>query len=226
MRKTILALMSLMLCGPAWTATEYLRPSADANTTATSTCDASGNHDTSSSMSAVYSGKSGAGPIGSSASISDTGTTVTRYEARVFSIWQSSSQTYTALTLNLSVGCTTTDSEGAGGACGAAYSTNSGSTWTNAYSFISEGGSDSKHTVTVTITGATLSNVEVETCARGYSDGDSGDSATLTVYDIWTAGTYGNTTHTRTWLLSYLDEQIWRWHDAKPEDFYQFNSQS
>ena len=37
------------------------------------------------------------------------------------------------------------------------YSTNGGSTWTNAYSLVpAAGGSDSQHTVTVTITGATL----------------------------------------------------------------------
>jgi hypothetical protein len=221
--KKIFTAILLCVASAGWSATEYLRPSADATTTVGTDCftNTAGTNTASSSMSAVYSGKSGAGPTGASASSTGSGSTVVQYVARVFNTWQSSSHSYSALTLNLSVNCVTTALDLVGGACGASYSTD-GTTYTNAYYFTSNtGGSDAQHTITITITGATLSNVKVRTCARGYSDGSEGDSGTINVYDIWTAGTYSaSTSHTHTWLLSYLDEQIWRWHDAKPEEFW------
>lgn len=227
--KKIFAALLLCTASLAWSSTETLRPTADATTTVDTDCftNTAGTNSASSSMSTVYSGKSGVGPTGASASLTGSGTKTDHYVARVFNTWQSSSQSYSALTLNLSVNCVTNAGKLLGGSCGASYSTD-GTTYTNAYYFTSNtGGSDAQHTITITITGATLSNVKVRTCARGYSDGSESDSGTINVYDIWTAGTYSaSTSHTHTWLLSYLDEQIWRWHDARPEDIYEFNPQS
>ena len=69
-------------------------------------------------------------------------------------------------------------------------------------------------TYSVVITGANLANLEVFVIENAPL---SGSTVQMTVYDIWTAGTYtGSTSHAQPWLLSELDEQIWRWHDARP----------
>lgn len=202
MRKTILALI-LAVCAPAWCSTEYLRPTTDTDP-GVAVC--STTNEASVSMSAVYSGKSGAGPTGSSAtqtvlysSSNDFG------KSRIFSGWQSATKTYTSLTLYYSGSCSGT------GMCNSEYSTNGGSTWAAIGS-------------SVVITGTALSSLRVRICVE--SSTISG-STVLTTADIWTAGTYTvNTSHPYTWLMSALDEQIWRWHDATARSFSSPDSSS
>jgi len=163
-------------------------------------------------MSAVYSGKSGNGPTGSSAtlpSVSYVGNS--RYSEQVFTTWQTG-YTESATTLYISANLSTQTGSSTG--C-IYYSTNSGSTWTSITSNVAT----TQTTYSVVITGANLANLEVSVSEKAAL---SGDTVQMTVYDIWTVGTYtASASHTHPWLLSYLDEQIWRWHDARREHLAQ-----
>ena len=212
-------LIAILLCAvsTAWSSTEYLRPTADANQTVASVCGVSGYSDiASTSMSAVYSGKSGVGPTGSSAVLSLSAGTTDRFTSRTFSGFPNSSYTYTASPiLYVNAGCATVSAA----ACSVYYSVNSGSSWTQLY-YANTTTSQTTYTATLsTLTGPTLSSLQVVACASVLT-------ATATVsdtqYDIWTAGTYtGSTSHAQPWLLSELDEKIWRWHDARREHLAQ-----
>lgn len=190
MRKFIIAIL-LFAAWPAWAATQYLRPTADADTT-TGPCAADNVYVASGSGSLTYSGKSGVGPTGTGYSdYSVTGSfTNNRYINRVFSTWATTSYTYTALTLNVSV-AGSTSSNSNGGEYDMYYSTDTGSTWTPLIYVSGVGVNIAQATSTVTITGATLSNLMVVACAIGYADSEGNpDSAEITVFDIWTTGTY------------------------------------
>ena len=109
--------------------TEYKRPTADSDP-GSGVLYSSTAYTASSSMSAVYSGKSGVGPTGSSSTISasdSSGTgSHTTSSSRAFKTWQSASGGYASLTLYASVATTLTNT----GDTYLYYSTNSGSTWT------------------------------------------------------------------------------------------------
>ena len=201
--KRLILILILAATSTASASTEYLRPTADAVETGVG-CTGTTNV-SSSSMSAVYSGKSGNGPTGSSAtlpSVSYTGGS--RYSERVFTTWQTG-HTESATTLYISANLST--KTGGGGGC-VYYSTNSGSTWTSITSAVTT----TQTTYSVVITGANLANLEVSVSENATL---SSSTVQMTVYDIWTVGTYTtSTSHTYPWLLSYLDEQIWRWHDG------------
>lgn len=201
--KRLILILILAATSTASASTEYLRPTADANESGVGCTGTT--RISSSSMSAVYSGKSGNGPTGSSAtlpSMSYTGASL--YSERVFTTWQTG-HTESATTLYISANLST--QTGLGSGC-IYYSTNSGSTWTSITSNVAT----TQTTYSVGITGANLANLEVSV---SENESSSGSSVQMTVYDIWTVGTYtGSTSHTHTWLLSYLDEQIWRWHDG------------
>ena len=205
-------LIAILLCAvsTAWSSTEYLRPTADANQAVSSVCGLSSYSDTAStSMSAVYSGKSGVGPTGSSAVLSLSTGATDRFTSRTFSGFPNSSYTYTASPiLYVSAGCATASTA----ACRVYYSVNSGSSWTQLYS-VTTTTSQTTYTATLsTLTGPTLSSLQVVVCA-GVATTTA--TASNTQYDIWTAGTYTrSTSHAHPWLLSELDEQIWRWHDG------------
>ena len=197
--KGLIAAILLCVSSVCWGATEYLRPTADATQSGVG-CTATTNG-SSSSMSAVYSGKSGNGPTGSSAKLpSESYSGSSYYSERVFTTWQTG-HTESATTLYISANLST--QAGTGSGC-IYYSTNSGSTWT----LITTNVATTQTTYSVVITGANLANLEVSVSEVA---GLSGATVQMTVYDIWTAGTYtASTSHTYTWLLSYLDEQIWR----------------
>ena len=200
--KGLIAAILLCVSSVCWGATEYLRPTADATQSGVG-CTATTNG-SSSSMSAVYSGKSGNGPTGSSAKLpSESYSGSSYYSERVFTTWQTG-HTESATTLYISANLSTHTGTSSG--C-IYYSTNSGSTWTS----ITSGVSTTQTTYSVVITGANLANLEVSVSENAAL---SGATAQMTVYDIWTAGTYGSTSHAQPWLLSELDEQIWRWHDG------------
>ncbi len=143
------------------------------------------------------------GPTGSSAtlpSVSYTGNS--RYSERVFTTWQTG-HTESAATLYVSAALTTATGSTSG--C-IYYSTNGGSTWIAMTTSVSS----SQTTYSAVITGTALANVQVSVSENATL---TSSTVQMTVYDIWTVGTYtASTSHT--WLLSYLDEQIWRWHDG------------
>ena len=201
--KRLILILILAATSTASASTEYLRPTADAQQTGVG-CTGTTNV-SSSSMSAVYSGKSGNGPTGSSAtlpSVSYSGGS--RYSERVFTTWQTG-HTESATTLYISANLSTQTGSGSG--C-IYYSTNSGSTWTSITSAVAT----TQTTYSVVITGANLANLEVSVSENATL---SGATVQMTVYDIWTVGTYTASTIKLTpWLLSDLDEQIWRWHDG------------
>ena len=182
-------------------ALEYRRPTADANGASvalrTAAC-YSGSSSSSSSNSAVYTGKSGAGPTGASATQTITNSsTPSKYKIRVFTTWQSASTTYTNLTVSASLSCDITDNgDGVGGTCGAAYSTDNGSTWTTMWKYtLLSGNSTVQTTYTANITGTPLSGVQVGVCALAASDpGAQGTDVTITTYDVWTTGTTSSPT--------------------------------
>jgi hypothetical protein len=133
-----------------------------------------------SSMSAVYTGKSGSGPISSpNSSLSLAGGYGNPYwKQAIFSGWQSASGSYSALTLNVNLACTL--GSGDNYPCGMAYTLDGGSTW--AYPYNPPGGA-SQSTSSFTIPANTpLSSIKVSVCTWGYNP----DS--LSVYDIWTTG--------------------------------------
>ena len=199
--KRLILILILAATSTASASTEYLRPTADATQSGVG-CTGTANI-SSSSMSAVYSGKSGNGPTGSSAtlpSVSYTGGS--RYSQRVFTTWQTG-HTESATTLYVSAALTT--ATGADNGC-IYYSTNSGSTWTSITSAVAT----TQTTYSVVITGANLANLEVSVSESAPL---SGSTVQMTVYDIWIAGTYTGST-SQPWLLSELDEKIWHWYDG------------
>ena len=95
---------------------------------------------------------------------------------RKFTTWQTTVHSYSALTVYVS------SASAISGVYGVmCYSVDSGSTWTNFASM-----TPSQATYSYTITGATLSNVQILITIANYG----GSSASVQVYDIWTMGTY------------------------------------
>ena len=82
-------------------AIEYLRPTADA-TANILVGEHVGTNVASSDMSAVYTGKSGVGPTGSSAVLSVTFLAEQIYSQRIFSSWQTTVNSYSSLILKIS----------------------------------------------------------------------------------------------------------------------------
>jgi hypothetical protein len=173
-----LILACLLFTAPAWAATEYLRPTADANTTVSlAQC---ANTDGTSSMAAVYTGKSGIGPTGSSATqTASTLNTSVHTTQRTFSTWQTTTNTYSALTVYVSSKYATTAGSGSGYLY---YSTDGGSNWA-----VISNSTTSQATHSVIITGTALTSLQVITCSLAAT---SAGTTITTIYDIWTAGTY------------------------------------
>lgn len=124
------------------------------------------------------------------------------YSMRLFTAWQAAGTSYSNLVVNISASCHIgDDGDHVGGRCGAAYSTDGGSTWNHIYSYVSTStNGDVQTTWTATITGTPLSGVQVGVCALAASDpGGQGTSATITTYDIWTTGT--TSSHTTGYVM-------------------------
>ena len=181
---SLIAVLFSTASAPQGQSVESLRPTADANYFG-SLCNY-GTETISSSMSAVYSGKSGSGPTGSSASISDTSSYGLGSSGRIFTNWATTSNSYSSLTVNLSAASAFTGDPGNSVQTLAYYSTNSGSTWTILMNV--QAGS-SQTTYSATITGSSLSSLQVFVCS--FTNRLSGSAtSTQTDYDLWTAGTY------------------------------------
>jgi len=178
-------------------AIEYLRPTADVDSSGVGPYD-SGTHVATTSQSVVYSGKSGVGPTGSSGIISvSPGGAYQGYSQRIFKTFQTPTRTYTDLTINVSadyslVGSTT------GVGHFVYYSINGGSSWITMAALTT-----SQATLTTDITGATVSQIQViievqssSVLTKPYS------LVTVGIFDIWTAGTYSAVTrHATAYLL-------------------------
>jgi hypothetical protein len=193
-------LLFLLLSSVAF-AQDYRRPSADADANTTSYACGGTLLGTSTSMSAVYSSKSGNGPTGSSSTITATSAgAASRVNGRVFTGW-SSPYSYSALTLYISASCAGTNNH----SCSAEYSTNGGSTW-QALAAIA---ATTQTTYSVTLSPSlTFSNIQVVSCALGIYAGSVG-TGTTTVYDIWTTGTVGASTGPYQQYLTASMRRLW-----------------
>lgn len=166
--------------------TELLRPTADADfgsaTWVTTNCGI-----------ATYTANTTAGTNGRDAAGQTTSvsyginTSATAKEtSRTFTTWAATTNTYTALTLNINSSATANGGDVPGKAC-IVYSLDSGGTWTAIRCTTT---SWARTTDTIALSAAqSLSQVMVGTCAFGAHAG-SGlvSSATVIVYDIWTSG--------------------------------------
>ena len=119
-------------------------------------CDS--NPGSTSSMAAVYTGKSGIGPTGSSATqTATTPDTGTHTSQRTFSTWQTTTNTYSALTVYVSSKYATTAGSGSGYLW---YSTDGGSNWLSI-----SNSTTSQATHSAVITGTALTSLQVITCS-------------------------------------------------------------
>ena len=211
---TLILLFPLVASG----ATEYLRPTSSAKVAISDPCgvgDSSANYYPPSS--AVYSGKTGVGPTGSSVSYTGASDSDVSDEtfAAVFKPWAASTLSNTTLVLNANWKCTYTRINGKGASCRIYYSTNSGQSWTSLA--IATNSTTVLATTSVTITGTPTAALQVEVCGYGNAGIDDGtgtiydDSAVLVLYDIWTTGA-GTTVPTGTatrqpgvQVISHLD---------------------
>lgn len=107
--------------------------------------------------------------------------------SRTYYGWSSTSNTYTALTLNINSSAAANLADLAGEAC-IAYSLNGGGTWT-VIRCTTASWAQTTDTVTLSTT-QSLSSIEVGVCMlRVATSGALISSAQVTVYDIWTSGT-------------------------------------
>jgi hypothetical protein len=198
------AVLLLPLC--AFAATEYKRPTSTNTTTITvgvpSPCYTGTYDGPATTPTNLYSGKSGAGPVSSpsmslQAAYSDFGSQA--FTQQIYTGF-STSNSYSALTISLNSSKTVT-SPGTAWAYYCTAGTSACSTtaadWTS-FGTISTTAS----TLTATITGATLSNVEVVLCAA--SGATSSGVATLSAYDLWTTGTVGSSSTKKSY--SYISQ--------------------
>lgn len=179
MRKIATAIL-LLAAWPAWAATEYLRPTSGVNQGAASGTQCDQGYTSKAptgTASTVYSGKSGIGPTGSGSTITLSTTTSTDYQGdTLYSSFQTTSKSYSSLTLSING-----YDESSYGDSLAYYSTDAGSTW------VQFTWGSTQATQTVTVTGATISNLKVLFC---YNTSGSGSHGEAFIQDIWTAGTY------------------------------------
>lgn len=98
--------------------------------------------------------------------------------------WGSATHSYTSLTLNVNLACSTNTSDGY---CRVAYSTDGGTTYTQ----LAKGGSFTQQTFTATLSSTqNLANLRVVLQVDAGTDNLPGDLTTHTVWDVWTDGVY------------------------------------
>ena len=177
----------LALAGALW-AQEIKRPSADANTSSSAICTTGSNIANTTPMPFAY--DAGTPPTASQSSLSMRSAASpgnTRWTGRVFTSWAAATATYTALSININFACA--DSSAGNGACGAEYSTNSGSSWT---SLASVGDGTGQTTYSAALSSSqNLTTVQVRVCAASTYDSINGvpTTGTIAVWDMWTSGT-------------------------------------
>lgn len=178
----------------------YFRPSSDTGSSSTS-LGCGGTSQSNSSMAAVYSGKSGNGPLGPSVDmsvISPGSGGAYNFTARVFGGFPTGAKS--SVFLNVSLACSN-DSSTSYGLCAVSYSTDSGSTW----NLLSSTRNAGQSTYVVNIGAmADLSTLQVSVCAQAkyYFAGSMASTETATAYDIWVG--QPNAQRSTTYLLGLL----------------------
>ena len=168
---------------------EILRPTVDSNSTNTA-IGCSGTNQTSLSMPNSW---DAAGLATNSSNSASGSQSVTNYKVRLFTTWAAPTQSYTALSLKVNSAGTETNNTGSSGTINVMYSLNAGSTW----SVIRAGGGNGSGNWTQTTDSIVLSTsqdftkLQVAVCVQGTAGGDTqGTRDQITVWDIWTDGTY------------------------------------
>lgn len=172
----------LLLASTAF-AQEIKRPSAEGDGGTAVKCGFFGTSLASAGMSLAY---DAAGQSTSSALAVSGSINTTFYRSRTFSAWQTTGNTYSALTLSINSQETETSPSGSTGSGTLQYSTNGGSTWTTLIS-----GNWARTTSTVTLSaGQDLSKLKIAACVQSTAGGDTrGPNENVTIFDIWTTGT-------------------------------------
>ncbi len=185
-------LFLVLLCSSLAIAQEIKRPTADVDDSSDALC--SQNFDGSAHPGAIYVASSAMpnaydttnpppNATSSVQTLSDS-TSAFKYSARTFQTWQTGS-TYASLTVNVSWSCSLTLSTGGAGACAVAYY--DGSAWTTLLKTWSAR-AQTTDTVTITPTQA-LSTLKFRVCTHvGDEIAGGTNTATATVWDIWTSG--------------------------------------
>jgi len=164
---------------------EILRPTTDSDN---SGGECSGSVLGSAAMTASY---DASGTATSAAFTAIGSSTLDRKKGRAFTTWAGASGPYSALTLNVNSSCSESGAGGGnGGECIVRYSLDGGSTWTFLISeTLGDGSGWAQQTTTVSLTPSqTISQIQVDACGSGFGTLPIG-SATVTIWDIWTAGT-------------------------------------
>ena len=161
---------------------DYKRPTTDADP-GSAAC-SNGTYIASASMSGVYSGKSGAGPVTSTPGVLTSSSNTSgssNGSARVFSVWQSTAYRYSASTLYMDIACSISHS----GGCLVQASQNGGTSWTT---ILNRGTPYGTTVYALSLSpSSALSGVQVRACATSDYTTTVG-SASITIYDIWTTG--------------------------------------
>lgn len=171
-------LVVILLLGSA-SAQELLRPTTEVDPGAQPQYGCAGTNSASSAMANSYD----AAGLTTSSTQSVSARLATKYKNRLFSTWQSTGNTYTALTLNANASGST-----ATGTAVIKYSTNSGVTWTTLKS--DTGGGFAQATFPATLSASQdLSKLRVSACIEASDDTGITTTDTITIWDIWTSGT-------------------------------------
>ena len=112
----------------------------------------------------------------------------TRWAGWQFNGWGSATGAYSALTLNVNLSCGSLYPGDGTGHCDVAYSLDAGTTW-GTLTILSDTASQQTATVPIPM-GTTLSNIYVGACEQASYDtiNSAANTATATIWDIWTAG--------------------------------------
>jgi hypothetical protein len=175
----------ILLLASSCFAQDIKRPTFEIDSGATVKC-GFGTKQTSSGMANAYdaAGQSTSSAISVIGSVSSS-----LYRSRTFSAWQAASSGYSALTLNVNAQDVETNRTGSTGQAVIRYSIDNGATWVGLVSSSSNGFTRGTSTVSLSAT-QDLSQVKVAACVQSTAGGDTaGPFETLTVFDIWTAGT-------------------------------------
>lgn len=174
--------LALLLLVASSMAQEIKRPTADSDPGASIAYGCSGTNVASTSLPNAY---DAAGLTTSSTETAFASTTQNRYKNRKLSSWQSTGNSYSALTLNIN--SSSPGFSGSGGNACVKYSTDGGGTWTSVHCSFN---SWAQSTSTISLSASQdLSKLQVSACVSGEADTLAPGNDSVTLYDVWTAGT-------------------------------------
>ena len=173
-------LVILLLCSLG-AAQEIKRPTVESDPGASTKYGCSGQYYTATPAMPLAHDAAGI-PTGSSIGIATTSPYALGYRNRIFKTWQTTGNTYSALSLNVNSSNT---------ACSIAgvsyikYSLDNGVSWTNLITNTACTGYAQKTSTVALSAGQNLSKLQVSVCVGVVT----GDFETTEIFDIWTAGT-------------------------------------